>query len=72
MKPYIHCYNIYGVISELKIEESTNNRGEKFVTATGVISDETGSANFRLKNEHTPNLKNGATVAMRNGKSMLI
>ncbi len=40
--------------------------------ATGVVTDETGSANFRLRNDHTTHLKKGITIALRNGKSNVV
>ena len=72
IKPGIHCYNIYGVITKLTREETMNNRGETVVTVNGVITDETASANFRLKNENANKVKEGETYAFRNGKSNVV
>ena len=71
IQPNKHCYNVYGVITSLKIEESQSQKGETVKTAVGTISDETGSLDFKLRDEHIKNLKEGLTVAFRNGKSIL-
>jgi len=57
IRPGVHCYNIYGVITKLSIETTTTNRGDTYEIATGVITDNTGSANFKLKGDHTKLLK---------------
>ncbi len=72
IRPGVHCYNIYGVITELSIETTTTNRGDQYNIAKGVITDHTGSANFLLKGDHTKLLKKDGTFAFRNGKSMVI
>lgn len=40
--------------------------------ATGVMGDDTGCFNFRLRNEHVEHIKKGATVCLRNYKCNVI
>ena len=60
------------MITELNIEKLEARQGGEFHIATGVITDESGSANFKLKGDHTKLLKLNGTFAFRNGKSMVI
>ncbi len=59
IRPGVHCYNIYGVITKLNLESTITNRGDTYEIATGVLTDDTGSANFKLKGDHTKDLKEG-------------
>ena len=48
---------MYGVITELKVENVKSQKGEEVKIATGKIADETGCIEFKLRNEHVENLK---------------
>ncbi len=72
IRPGVHCYNVYCVVVACEIMETTTPRGDKLVIATGKVGDETGTLDFKLKNEHTKLLKVGSTIALRNGKSNVI
>jgi ssDNA-binding replication factor A large subunit len=72
LKPAKHCYNLYGKIVELNLNEKVLQRGETIKVAEGLIGDETGVVRFKLVGEHCDNLKQGNIVAFRNGKSMVI
>ena len=72
IRPNKHCYNVYGVITDLNVEETTSKLGEKVLVATGKLADQTGCMEFKLRGEHVEGLKLNDTVAFRNGKSILI
>ena len=57
---------------EVDLTETESTRGELITTALGVVADETGCANFRLRNDHCKDIKKGAIIAIRNGKSNVI
>ena len=59
-------------MTKVDITKTISNRGQEIITALGVVSDDTASANFRLRNEHTKDLKEGVCIALRNGKSNVI
>jgi len=62
-------YNVY--IKVVKTEEAKSNDGQTtFIRA--VVADETGAANAFFKGEPSKLIKEGATLAIRNGKIRLI
>ena len=71
IRPNKHCYNVYGVITALKFEETLNQKGQTVKVANGKLADETGTMDFKLRDDHLANLKVGAVVAFRNGKSIM-
>lgn len=62
-------YNVY--VRVVKAEESKSNDGQStFVRA--VVADETGSANAFFKGESAKLIKEGAVIAIRNGRIRII
>jgi len=62
-------YNVY--VKVVKAEQAKSNDGlTTFVRA--VVADETGSANAYFKGETASLIKEGAVIAIRNGKIRLI
>jgi ssDNA-binding replication factor A large subunit len=62
-------YNVY--VKVVKAEQTKSNDGlTTFVRA--VVADETGSANAFFKGESASLIKEGAVIAIRNGKIRLI
>ncbi len=62
-------YNVY--VKVVKTEESKSNDGlTTFVRA--VVADETGSANAFFKGDSAKLIKEGAVIAIRNGRIRLI
>lgn len=62
-------YNVY--VKVVKAEESKSNDGQTtFVRAT--VADETGSVNTFFKGETAKLIKQGAVIAIRNGKIKFI
>ena len=59
------------MITKLDVQEFTNSKGEIVKSGTGILSDETGHINFKLRGEHLNGLKENQTVAFRNGLSIL-
>lgn len=72
IKPGVHCYNVYCKVVEVEITETESTRGDTIITALGVVADETGCANFRLRNDHCKLIKKGENIAIRNGKSNVV
>lgn len=72
LKPGVHCYHIYAKVVAAKKSEHTTNNGRAVNVVEGTLADETGAVNFRFTGNHTTHLVEGATVAIRNGKSNVI
>ena len=72
IRPGVHCYNVYCKV--LKATHSTITRlsGDILKIVEGVVADSTGSANFKFEGDHTANVKEGATIAIRNGRSEVV
>ena len=62
-------YNVY--VRVTKTEESKSNDGQ-FTFIRAVVADETGCANAFFKGESAAIIKEGAVIAIRNGKIRLI
>lgn len=62
-------YNVY--VKVISVEETKSNDGQStFVRA--VVADETGSANAFFKGESAKLIKQGAVIAIRNGRIRII
>ena len=62
-------YNVY--VKVVKAEEGKSNDGQTtFIRA--VVADETGAANAFFKGEPSKLVKEGATLAIRNGKIKIV
>jgi ssDNA-binding replication factor A large subunit len=62
-------YNVY--VKVVKAEEGKSNDGQTtFIRA--VVADETGAANAFFKGEPSKLIKEGATLAIRNGKIKIV
>jgi hypothetical protein len=61
-------YNVY--VKVVKTEESKSNDGQTIVRA--VVADETASANAFFKGETSKIIKEGAVIAIRNGRVRII
>ena len=72
IKPGKHCYNIYGRVIKAELTEEANNKGEKHSILRGVIADESGCADFKFVGDNATEVKQGCTIAIRNGKSNVV
>ena len=65
-------YNVY--VKVVKCEErSVDTRdGQKIKMIEAIVADETGSSNAFFKGEHAKDIKEGVTIAIRNGVKKII
>ena len=72
IKPAHHCYNVY--VRVVKATHSTITRlsGDILKIVEGVVADDSGCANFKFEGDHTTHIKEGATIAIRNGRSEVV
>ena len=72
IQPGKHCYNVYCRVIKAETTEQTNHRGDVTTVVRGVVADDTGCADFKLVGDHAKLVKEGATIALRNGKSNVV
>ena len=72
IQPMKHCYNVYGKVLSCKTSEKARFGSEKAKFIEGVIADESSSANFSIPEEMAGAIKEGAIIAIRNGRASLV
>ena len=70
--PGKHCYHVYGKVTEVRKTQRRKNNGEGIAQVEGIIADETGCASFRFNGDQAGEVREGAVVAIRNGRSSVI
>ncbi len=67
-----HCYNVYAKVIKATHQNVTRPSGDVIKVVEGVVADPSGCANFRFEGENADLVKEGATIAIRNGRSQVV
>ena len=72
IRPGVHCYFVYGKVLKATQNEITRISGDKVRISEGIISDDTGCANFHFEGENADIITPGATISIRNGRCEVV
>jgi ssDNA-binding replication factor A large subunit len=72
IRPGVHCYTVMCKVISAERETKTNMKGESYEVVTGEVGDETGIARFKFVGDNIEHVKEGANIAIRNGKSVVV
>ena len=72
IKPGMHCYNVYCKVVKVDHSVVIRQSGDRLQICEGLVADHTGCANFKFEGENCDYVKEGAVIAIRNGRSDVI